>query len=96
MSESFEREAGCLFVVERDRKTFRKALSGISISNGLAWTSDAKTMYYIDTPTKQVYAFDYDAVEGQISNKRTAFVIPQDTGMPDGCCIDTQGNLWVA
>ena len=76
MSESFESEAGGLFVIERDRKTFRQALSGISISNGLAWTADAKTMYYIDTPTKEVWAFDYDVVEGKISNKRTAFVIP--------------------
>ena len=54
----------------------KKEVSGISISNGLAWTADAKTMYYIDTPTKEVWAFDYDAVKGNISNKRKAFVIP--------------------
>ena len=60
MSESNENQAGGLFVVERDRKTFRKVLDGVSISNGIAWTSDAKTMFYIDTPTREVAAFDYD------------------------------------
>lgn len=96
MSESFEPGAGSLFVVERDGKSFREALSQVTISNGLAWSADAKTMYYIDTPTKEVWAFDYDVNDGQISNKRTAFAIPEGTGLPDGCCMDSQGNLWVA
>ena len=51
---------GSLFVLERDRKTFRKVLSNTFISNGIAWSLDSKTMYYIDSPTKLVQAFDYD------------------------------------
>lgn len=43
-----------------------------------------------------VYAFDYDAETGEISNQRTAFAIPPGTGGPDGCCIDSEGNVWVA
>lgn len=51
---------GSLFVLERDRKTFRKALSNTFISNGLAWSLDCNTMYFIDSPTRLVQAFDYD------------------------------------
>ena len=83
-------------MLDGDRITYRKAIDGTTISNGIAWSSDSKTMYYIDTPTLVVQAFDYDVVEGQISNGRTAFAIPQNTGHPDGCVIDSTGNLWIA
>ena len=43
-----------------------------------------------------VYAFDYDAATGGLSGQRTAFAIPPGTGHPDGCCIDAEGNVWVA
>jgi sugar lactone lactonase YvrE len=55
-----------------------------------------KIMYYIDTPKDCVYAFDYDAETGDVSNQRVAFPIPPGTGHPDGCCIDSSGNVWVA
>ena len=88
--------AGTLYVCEPDGATFRAALPGVTISNGLAWAPDGRTMYYIDTPEDAVFAFDYDAATGAIANKRVAFAIPAGTGHPDGCCIDAAGNLWVA
>lgn len=39
-----------------------------------------------------VYAFDYDAATGGVSNQRIAFSIPAGTGDPDGCCIDADGE----
>ena len=75
-------------------KELRKFLSGTGISNGLAWSSDKKTFYYIDTLTFGIEAFDYH--EREISNRR--MVIPCDTkyGFPDGMCIDSDDGLWVA
>lgn len=71
-------------------------LDGIGCSNGLVWTSDNKTMYYIDSPTKKVMAYDYDLERGEISNPRPVVVIPDGGGVPDGMTIDTDGMLWVA
>ena len=88
--------AGGLFVLERDEATARRAVSGVTISNGLAWSADGKTMYYIDTALERVDAFDYDAAAGTLANRRVAFTIPEGTGHPDGCCTDAAGNLWVA
>lgn len=88
--------AGGLYVLDRDEATARRAISGVTISNGLAWSADGKIMYYIDTVTERVDAFDYDAAAGAISNRREAFRIPAGTGHPDGCCMDASGNLWVA
>ncbi len=76
--------------------TTKRMLTGVMNSNGICWALDAKTMYYIDTPTQTVAAFDYDVETGEISNCRAAVVVPEDVGHPDGMTIDAEGKLWVA
>jgi sugar lactone lactonase YvrE len=70
-------------------------LGGVTISNGIVWTKDQKTMYYIDTPTRKVRAFDYDKTTGGISNERVAVEIPQEMGSPDGMAIDENDHIWI-
>jgi sugar lactone lactonase YvrE len=70
-------------------------LDSISISNGIVWTKDKKTMYYIDTPTLEIKAFDYDDVTGAISNPRVAVQVNDSLGYPDGMAIDENDKLWV-
>ncbi len=79
-----------------DGKNSARLLDGITISNGLAWSVDHKTFYYIDTPTREVKAFDYDLATGQIANPRVAIHVPESLGWPDGMTSDTDGNLWIA
>jgi len=79
-----------------DRQTVTHLLDGIRISNGLAWSPDCKTLYYIDTPTREVKAFDYDLSTGRIANPRVAIAVPEALGWPDGMTSDMDGNLWVA
>jgi len=73
-----------------------KLLDGVTISNGLAWSADGATMYYIDTPTQGVDAFHYDIETGRLANRRRVVDIPAAAGMPDGMTIDADGCLWVA
>ena len=77
-------------------KAPRKLITGVTISNGLAWSPDYKIFYYIDTPTRQVRAFDYDLDTGNISNPRMVIEIPASLGWPDGMTSDLEGRLWVA
>jgi sugar lactone lactonase YvrE len=79
-----------------DGKQTTRLLTGITISNGLAWSVDHKTFYYIDTPTREVKAFDYDLATGQIANPRVTIYVPESLGWPDGMTSDTDGNLWIA
>ena len=79
-----------------DGGTATKLLDDIRISNGLAWSPDYKTFYYIDTPTREVKAFDHDLSTGQIANPRVAITVPESLGWPDGMTSDTEGNLWIA
>ncbi|HEX3007143.1 MAG TPA: SMP-30/gluconolactonase/LRE family protein, partial [Bacteroidales bacterium] len=73
-----------------------KMLDSVSTSNGIVWTSDRKTMYYIDTSTGKVRAFDYDYTSGNISNPRVVIKFPAGMGAPDGMSIDSEGKLWIA
>ncbi len=76
--------------------TVKKMLSPVTVSNGIAWSLDQKTMYYIDTPRLIVDAFDFDNATGAIANRRTAITIPPGIGYPDGSTMDAEGMLWIA
>ncbi|MBE1443606.1 SMP-30/gluconolactonase/LRE family protein [Paenibacillus sp. OAS669] len=84
-----------LYVLEKDRRV-RKVLDGITVSNGLGWSPDGGTMYYIDSPTKKVVAYDYDVESGSLGQARTVVTIPEGGGFPDGMTVDAEGMLWVA
>jgi sugar lactone lactonase YvrE len=72
----------------------RRMLSGVTVSNGLAWSADGKTMFYADSPTRCVRRFDFDMECGEIRNGRT--LIHVSSGFPDGMTIDVEDNLWLA
>ena len=67
-----------------------------TIANGIAWSAEHSTMYWIDTPTGRIDAFDYDLDTGRVSGRRPHIVIDEEWGSPDGMCIDDEDRLWVA
>jgi sugar lactone lactonase YvrE len=86
---------GNVYVLDRDLKC-RKQIENVSISNGLAWSLDHKTLYYIDTPSFEVVAYDYNLTTGDISNKKSVIKINvEEDGYPDGMTIDQEGMLWI-
>ena len=95
MSLTENNRAGNLYRIDSDGSV-RKMIEGVTISNGLAWTKDKKKFYYIDTPTQEVVAYDFNADTGNIKNKRSVIKIPQDEGFPDGMTIDSDDMLWIA
>lgn len=95
MSTVGEKQAGALYRFEPDT-TIHKMVEDVSISNGIVWSNDKTKMYYIDTPTQQVMAYNYNNETGEISNPKVAVEVPKEIGHPDGMTIDTDGNLWVA
>lgn len=92
-----EEDRAALYVLDGGLRV-REAVSPVSLSNGLAWSGDGATMYYIDTPTRRVDAFDFDAATGAISRRRGVFDLSEQglDGYPDGMTIDAGDRLWVA
>lgn len=88
---------GNLYSLEADKK-LKRHVSNIHISNGLAWNSDMKKFFYIDSGDKRIDQFDYDVKTGTISNRRPLFTLKdhQLEGTPDGQAVDKDDNLWVA
>lgn len=95
MSLTSEAAAGSLYRYDAAGQV-SKMLGEVTCSNGLAWSADGTTMYYIDTPTRQVDAFDFDNATGKITRRRTVIEIPAADGVPDGMTIDQAGILWIA
>jgi sugar lactone lactonase YvrE len=87
--------AAALYRLDPDLSV-RRVFGNVTCSNGIVWTADRRTMYYIDTPTHEVWAFDYDDRTGDTTNRRTAFAIPAEIGSPDGMAIDADDRPWVA
>lgn len=89
-----DREQGALYCLDADGAVTRK-LGRISISNGIVWSADARTMYFIDTVKNDVRAFDYDLETGAIANERVT-VRNDGDGHFDGMTIDAEGMVWIA
>ena len=70
--------------------------TGITLSNGIAWSPDDRTLYHCESRPGLVYAYDYDADTGQPSNRRVLIDFTGKGYHSDGCTVDSEGFLWVA
>lgn len=86
---------GALYRIDPDG-TVVTILQNVTLSNGLDWSPDGSTFYYIDSHTLCIDAFDFDTARGSIGNRRTVVAIERGEGMPDGMTVDSEGCLWVA
>jgi len=69
---------------------------GFHISNGLAWSPDAKYLYFTDSAARRIYQYDYDRASGNLRNRRVLITVPENEGLPDGLKVDAEGYLWSA
>jgi sugar lactone lactonase YvrE len=85
---------GVLYCIESS--AYEPKLRDLTISNGMAWSPDHTTMYFIDSPTHRVQEFDYDLDKAAIRYRRDTLQFNPRYGVPDGMCIDSEGMLWIA
>jgi sugar lactone lactonase YvrE len=71
-------------------------LPEVTVSNGIGWSPDGRLMYYIDTPTRRVDAFDVDPGSGLVARRRPFVHVEPAAGFPDGMTVDADGCVWVA
>lgn len=86
---------GALYCLDADG-TVTKRIGNVYLSNGMAWSADGGTFYYIDTTARTVTRYRYDMPSGLISDPEVIIRIPDEEGYPDGMTIDEEGMLWIA
>lgn len=95
MNEKRDASTAHLYRLDPDL-TLVPMISGITISNGLAWSPDSLTMYHADTPTRTITAWDFDPMTGDVANRRVFARFPGVTERPDGAAVDCEGCYWSA
>jgi sugar lactone lactonase YvrE len=85
--------AGTLYRLD-DGPIATPVVSEVGLSNGLGWSPDGGVLYFVDTLSGHIRAFDYDSATGDLGPSR--IVVLAEPGTPDGMCVDHSGCLWVA
>lgn len=86
---------GALYRLDPDGSV-TTVLTGVTVSNGLAWSADGTLAYYVDTATQRIDQFDFDSTSGTFHNRRPVVNVAAEAGMPDGLTTDAEGGLWLA
>ena len=71
-------------------------LDSVTNSNGLVWSRDGGTLFYIDTPTRTIARYPFEMAGGTLGERAVHVDTHGLSGWPDGMTIDADGNLWVA
>ena len=87
--------SGSLYRVEADG-TFTEQLTGVTISNGLGWSPDGETAFYVDSMAYGIDAFAFDGASGTLSGRRRFADVGGSPVLPDGLAVDAEGGVWVA
>jgi sugar lactone lactonase YvrE len=95
MNERRDAASAALYRLDDDFRLTR-LFGDMTISNGLAWSPDGRTMYHADTPRQIVRAYDYDVASGTPSSPRTFAQWHGATERPDGGTVDSAGDYWIA
>lgn len=75
--------------------TVEELYGGIEVTNGIGFSPDGSTLYHSDSTSKGIWVHDVSA-DGAVSNRRHIGRDSFAKGIPDGMCVDSEGNLWVA
>lgn len=97
--EPRDRPNAVLYALERG--VLRDSGKRATVSNGVAFSPDQRTLYHSDTTSHTITAYDYDAATGATDNGRLFHRFSSERGpgyggRPDGAAVDSQGNYWCA
>ena len=70
--------------------------TGLTLPNGLGWSPDNKSFYFVDSMQHVMWRYDFDEDSGNISNRRVLVTFEDDGSVPDGMCVSNDGSLFVA
>lgn len=99
MYEPRDRQLGTMYCL--DRGTVHQHWSGVTVSNGLAFSPDQRTLYHADTTAHLIRRYAFDLERGAASAPQVFRQFSSDKtrdygGRPDGAAVDSEGAYWCA
>ncbi|SDP35685.1 Sugar lactone lactonase YvrE [Rhodoferax sp. OV413] len=87
---------GCLYCLDEIGLSPAR-LDGLITPNGLAFSPDGATAYVSDShpSVQKIWAFDFDAVSGELAHRRLFVDMQPLPGRPDGAAVDAEGCYWI-
>jgi sugar lactone lactonase YvrE len=95
MHEETKAGSGSLFCLDSGAG-LRSVREGLTLPNGLDWSLDGTTMYFVDTLTFGVDAYPFDPASGSLGPAARLFDVPESEGLVDGLTVDSEGCIWIA
>ena len=95
MGRKAEKEAGAIYHVGKG--TVTRIYGGISIPNGICFSPDGTTGYFVDSAINHIMRVDLDPKTGLPAGEATVF--SDQSGNPgdvDGSVCDADGRIWNA
>jgi sugar lactone lactonase YvrE len=89
--------AGSLYRLDPDGR-LSAARHGVTLANGMDWSPDGRTFYFIDSLAGGIDAHTFDLDAGELGPPRRVveLALPASGAFADGMCVDTDGALWTA
>lgn len=94
MDRKLSAPIGGLYRIEANLRPVRVDGGFVTIANGIGWSPDNRTMYFTDTPSRRIYAYDFDLASGAVANRRVFVEVEPGHGGPDGLTVDAEGGVW--
>lgn len=94
MNEGHSRNTGKLYRYDAGLNA-SVIMDGISLPNGLAWSSDGSELFFVDSVARTLYRARYPANGNGLEQVLVFAQTPAELGRPDGLALDVEGNLWV-
>lgn len=85
---------GSIYCIEGGQVVTKAA--DIRLANGIRFSPDNRTMYFVESLPGRLWAYDYDLELAALGERRLLIDYEGSGVKPDGCTIDTDGCLWVA
>lgn len=94
-SQDFNVSSAGFYQIDNQWK-FKTIFNNVGCSNGLCWSSDHRTIYYIDSNAMNLKCFEYIEDTGELRNGKIILEWPKAAGYLDGMTIDKENKLWIA
>lgn len=93
LDEGPNRKAGALYRYDNELNA-QIIHRNIALPNGLAWSQDGQTLFFVDSIARAIYRADYPT-KGGLESVTLFAETPPELGRPDGIALDQAGGLWV-